>query len=309
MFYLAVVALFQVTYAINGRCRALVLGGGTDRGAFQAGAIAGLATYLPPGEASWDIVMGNGVGGFNGMFVAQTVIGEEQNLNSTLSNFWLNFKRSQIYKSWFGGRIIGYFFKTGLYNDYPLSQTIKEKFDGSFNRFFLIGVTDLYESKYYLLNSSYSTEKLLAAVRASLNNHGNFPVVNVDQHQFVSGEVMIPVDVSSALKYCRSLGYWNYQMTVDIVLVTNQKLKPFTPVGKNTFQMGLRYTEIVNYHNVFERIENTKTNFPHVTYRSMVVLPDDMNKGDVLPFIYETKKHLHNEYSAGFSAGKAAATQ
>jgi predicted patatin/cPLA2 family phospholipase len=306
MLYFAVVALFQVTEAINGRCRALVLGGGSDRGAFQAGAISGLITYLPQGEAMWDVVLGNGVGALNGMFVAQTLFGEEQSLNSTLSDFWLNFRRSQVYKSWWGGRMIGYFFKTGLYNDYPLSQTIKNRFDGTFDRFFLVGVTDLYESKYYLLNSSYSTDKLLGAVRASLNNHGNFPVVDIDQHQFVSGEVMFGVDVASAINYCQDLGYLNLHITVDIILVTNGKLAPFNAAGKNALEMGIRYFEIVNFHNVFERIENSKTNYKNVYFRTEIVLPEKISQKDAFPFSYDSKRHLYQEFSQGILAGKAA---
>jgi len=305
-FYLAFVVLIQAAYGINGRCRALVLGGGSDRGAFQAGAISGLATYLPPGEATWDLVLGNGVGAFNAFFVAQTSINQESTLNYTLSNFWLNFKRSQFYHPWFGGRLVGYFLKTGLYNDAPLKATIKSKFTGAFNRFLLVGVTDLHESKYYMLNSSQPTENLLLSIQASLNTHGNFPITNFGKYQFASGEIIFGVDLASAVYYCQGLGYRNSHITVDIAMVTNAKLKPFDPTGKNVLEMTQRYTEIVNYHNVFERIINAKGNFPGVLFRTQITMNDNILMKSTYPFSYESPKHLKTEFNEGILAAKSA---
>lgn len=305
-FYLALVTLIQVAYGVNGRCRALVLGGGSDRGAFQAGTISGLATYLPSGEAIWDVVLGNGVGAFNGYFVAQTVLGQESSLNYTLSNFWLNFKRTQFYHSWFGGRPVGYFLKTGLYNDAALKNTINSKFTGSFSRFFLVGLTDLYEAKYYMLNSSQPSSNMLLAVQASLNTHGNFPIINFGKYQFASGEIIFGVDIASAVEYCKKLGYSNKYITVDIAMVTNAKLSSFDPTGKNALEMTFRYTEIVNYHNVFERIINAKENFPGVLFRSQVPLDDSISMKSNYPFSYESKDHLRREFNDGILAAKKA---
>ena len=51
-------AVANISQAINGKCRALVLEGGGDMGAFEAGAIWGLVNGSDPSEITWDVVSG-----------------------------------------------------------------------------------------------------------------------------------------------------------------------------------------------------------------------------------------------------------
>lgn len=300
------IVLIQSTYAINGRCRALVLGGGSDRGAFQAGAIAGLITYLPEGEAMWDVVQGNGIGAFNALLVSQRGIGDESSLNTTLSNFWLSFRRSMVYKSWWGGRVTGYYFRNGLYNSSPLKYTINNVFDGSFNRHLLIGVTDLQNSLYKVMNTSFfSYETMLLGVEANFNSKGDFKVIDYQDSQYASGEIAFGIDVFSAIEYCRGLNYPDRYITVDMVLVNHAKLEPYDAKGKNTLQNYNRFGEIQNYHNVFERIVITKQNAPQVEYRTEIIMPSDIPNTSDYPFNYETKSNLKKMFNAGIQTVKA----
>lgn len=307
-FLIPFVVLIQTAYAINGRCRALVLGGGSDRGAFQAGAIAGLITYLPQGEAMWDVVQGNGIGALNALLVAQYGVGDEISVNTTLVDFWQGFKRSMIYKSWWGGRIVGYYWKNGLYNSSPIKYTLAKIFDGSFDRHILLGVTDLQKSIYKLMNTSYfSNDVMLMGVEANLNSEGDFAVVDYKDSQYASGEIAFGVDVYSAIEYCKKLNYPDRYITVDIILVTHAKLGPYDAKGKNTLQNYARFNEIQNYHNVFERITITKQNAKKVQFRTEIIMPDGIPNSSNYPFDYETKAaNLKKMIELGMSTAKAS---
>lgn len=305
--FIGIVALIHSAYAINGRCRALVLSGGSDRGAFQAGAISGLITYLPQGEAQWDVVLGTGIGALNAMFVGQQGIGAESSVNTTLYNFWTNFRRSQIYRSWFGGRVVGYYWRNGLYNSYPARKTIAEYFEGSFERTVLFGVVDLMNSDYKVMNNSrFTPDILLKGIEANLNSQGNFAVVDYQDSQYVSGDIAFGIDLGNAIEGCRRLNYLNDRyITVDIVLVNHAKLKSYDAKGKNTLQNWGRFQSIQNYHSVFERIKFTKEDSPLIRYRSTIVMPDNIPVDSDYPFDYEGKKsNLIKMFNLGIETAK-----
>lgn len=299
--------LYQSVTAVNGKCRALILSGGSDRGAFQAGAIVGLVNYLPEGEAMWDVVLGNGIGALNALLVSQTVIGEESNLNYTLSNFWLNFKRSMFYKSWWGGKFVGYYFKNGYYNSSPSKNTISRLFDGSFDRFIQIGVTDLENSDYKIMNSSYFTnDLLLTGVQANLNSFGDFGVIDYQESQYSSGAIAFEIDFFPAINYCKSLGYRDRDIKVHYVLINHAKLGPYDAKGKNSYHNRRRFDDIQAYNNVYERIRFTQMNSKVQTWIN-ITMPDHIPVSSKYPFDYESKsQNLASMFRSGIQAAKAS---
>lgn len=301
-FAIAILLIAHSANAINGRCRALVLGGGTDRGAFQAGAISGLISNLPYGEAQWDVVVGNGVGALNGLFVAVAPIGEELALNQTIYNWWISFKRKMIYKPWFGGKIVGYYKKTGLFNSAPLKETIGSIFDGNFDRFYAVGVTDLVSAKYFIANNTLGNELLLSAIEASFDDDGTFPFVPYKTYQFVSGDLVYPVDLASGINACIHLGYSARNIYVDTVMVTEAKLPAYTVPGKSALQNGIRALTIRKYQRVFLKIKNTHDDFPHVNFRTLIPLDAGTDVDTSYPYSYSGKKELEKEFRMGYNA-------
>lgn len=297
--------LYQSVLAVNGKCRALILSGGSDRGAFQAGAIVGLVNYLPEGEAMWDVVLGNGIGALNALLVSQTVIGEENNLNYTLSNFWLNFKRSMFYKSWWGGKFVGYHFKNGYYNSSPSKYTVSRIFDGSFDRFIQIGVTDLENSDYKIMNSSYFTNDImLMGVEANLNTFGDFGVIDYQNSQYSSGAIAFEIDFFPAIDYCKSLGYRERDIKVHYILINHAKLRPYDAKGKNSYENKRRFREIQDYNNVFERIRFTQMNSKVQTWVN-ITMPESIPVDSKYPFDYESNsKNLVSMFNSGIQAAK-----
>ena len=59
------------------RCLALVLKGGANRGAYEAGVLDSFIKYLPPEEVQYDVVSGVSVGALNSAFISLYPKGEE----------------------------------------------------------------------------------------------------------------------------------------------------------------------------------------------------------------------------------------
>lgn len=297
---LALTGLVWNAEAINGKCRGLVLGGGSDRGPFQAGAIAGLIEHLPAGEATWDVINTNGIGAINGLIIGQVPIGQESSIPASLTSFWYHFKKEHFYKSWFGGMLVGYYTKMGLYNNSPLQGTIKNMNKGGMNRFMSVGVVDLVTTNYYSANTTLEIELFLVAVEASLNDHGMFPYTEYKGHQFTSGDAAYPVDVDSAVNDCVKLGYTRSQIILDIVTVTGSTIDEIDPSKYNTIDNVLRYTKIVSYHNVVQRLNTAITDHPLVTFRSLIQLEGIKKFGTVDPYFFFPGE-IKAEYTKGYN--------
>ena len=300
-FVVALLGLILSVNAINGKCRALVLGGGTDKGAFQAGAVQALIGLLPPGEATWDVISANGIGALNAIIIGQQAIGNEVVAGNNLRNFWAKFHKSQLYHSWFGGLLVGYYKKSGLYNNAPMRDTFSKLITGPFQRFVAVGIVDLVSTNYYSANTTLSIDLFTAALEASFNDYGLFPFTQYKEYQFVSGDLAFPVDVDTAVNDCVTLGYTRSEIIVDIVAVTGATLNEIEPAGLNTLQLFARFEEIVAYHNIEERLANAVDNHPLVTFRTEIQMKAKDQIRKVLPYDYLTLE-IRKQFEAGFTA-------
>ena len=71
------------------KCRALVLSGGSNRGAWEAGVIWGLSHYsADPSEFAWDTVSGISAGAINTGGIATWATGTEVDMTEWLSGVW-----------------------------------------------------------------------------------------------------------------------------------------------------------------------------------------------------------------------------
>ena len=303
---IALAAVLSGVNAINGNCRALILGGGSDRGAFQAGALVGLIENLPAGEATWDVISANGVGAIHGLIASQYEIGNEVEMVSYLTKFWNTFHKSKIYKSWFGGHLVGYYKKTGFFNDAPLTQTIESLPNANFQRLLSVGITDLVTGYYYSVNSTVPSNLMLKAIVASFNDYAIFPVTEYStatrDFQFVSGDVVFPVDIQSAINSCFSLGYSQDQIIADIIMVTGENIDVANLQNYNTIEVVDRYFQVVAYHNIEEKIINAKNDYPGVNFRTEIQILGSQKISFLNPYDY-----LPGEISREFKKGVSAA--
>ena len=298
-------SLIVEIHAAGDTCNILALGGGSDKGAYQAGGIVGLIKYLPQGDAQWDVVTGTGIGAINGLIVSQTEIGSEAIAASTLTSFWTNFVTSQFYKSWIGGITVGYFYKTGLYDTAPMVKTISTHQSGPFKRFLGIGTTDLISGAYVFFNSTGQTSAAMGTgILASVAEAGTFPLVPYKTFKLVSGAVKATVDLLQGILACESMGYDESSIVIDVVLAAGKSLAQTDPSTYRSLNVLMRHLEISSADNQDYVIESAEYAYPSVNIRSVVLntakLPDPFD-----PYNY-TKAQLLEQLSIGEEDAKNA---
>lgn len=69
------------------KCKALVLEGGGDKGAYQVGALRGLVDNLPPKEVEYDVVTGVSIGAINAVGFSFFKKGDEDAASAWLSKY------------------------------------------------------------------------------------------------------------------------------------------------------------------------------------------------------------------------------
>lgn len=105
--------------------KALVLGGGGVKGAFELGVLKHLLCNL--GE-EYDIITGISVGALNGAFLAQYPKGQEQQAWQDLDKLWMDIKGNRsIYRPWYYGLLwkLPLLWKSSIYNSQPLQTLVR----------------------------------------------------------------------------------------------------------------------------------------------------------------------------------------
>ncbi len=88
------------------RCLGLVLKGGANKGAYEAGAIYALVMNLPPEDVMYDVVSGISVGALNAAHIASYPQGDEVAMSFEMIQLWTNLASNNLYNSWPHGGII-----------------------------------------------------------------------------------------------------------------------------------------------------------------------------------------------------------
>lgn len=289
------------------KCRALALAGGGDKGAYQAGVVAGLVSALPPGEAEYDVVTGVGCGALNAVLLATYALGTEASAASALTSFWEASTSSHFYQDWTRGLIEGILRKSGLYDSAPLLNTIeKATGTGTFHRQVVVGSTDLISGDFVTFDNYLSLSDLQKGVAGSFSMAGVFPVVSLDDLILMDGTIKFAVDILSAVTHCQDSGYSNFNIIVDIAMVSGATVTPINAANYKTLQVLVRLKEIFAYDAVMQVVNNAAKDFPGVTLRHVISpsgsMPDHHN-----PWPYDfSSSSLKEMINMGFSdAAKA----
>jgi predicted patatin/cPLA2 family phospholipase len=287
-------------YAINGKCRILAIGGGSERGAYEAGAIIGLINNLPAESVQWDVVTGVGVGALNALIVGSLPQGQEQNVTSKLNTFWSSFTYSAIYQDWIGGLITGLTLESGLYDSSPLKKTVTKLSPTKFQRWVGVGTTDLLTGSYVFFNSSGQTlANMQTGIYASASEPGILPIVKYSsgKYQLVSGSIKFSVDLLSGINACEQLGYSNANTIIHAVMGAGLKLKEVEAINYKTLQVTLRYLEIVAFDLFMQVLENAQHDFPDVNIEYTIYPSTHLNR-TLVPYDF-TPAELQQQLTLG----------
>lgn len=285
-------------YALNGNCRVLAIAGGTERGAYEAGAIIGLINNLPAGSAEYDVVTGVGIGAINAMIVASYPQGQEAAAATKLNSFWSSFTFGTLYKDWIGGYITGLLYESGIYDSSPLKSTIKGLTPKKFVRWLGVGATDLLSGSYVFFNSTGQTlANMETGIYASASDPGILPIVTFNKLQLVSGHVKFAVDILHAVNACYELGYKENEIIVHSILGAGLKIKQVEAINYKTLQVTMRYFEIAAFDSFMQVLENAQHDFPEINLQYTIYPSSELNR-TLYPYDF-TKAEITQQLSLG----------
>lgn len=292
MLSILTLGLVGLSYAaVTDKCRALVLGGGSDKGAFQGGAVAGLIDKLGS-EAAYDVVTGVGIGSINGLIVSRFAKGNETAAAAALDSFWSNFEASQFYNNWAGNVAQGYFLESGLYSSKPMKATIDNlfKLGPNFGRELIVSSTDLLSGNFTIFDTLLGDAAIKTGVLASAAMPGLLPTVKYAEYELSDGTIKYPVDIISAVTYCQEQGFADSDIIVDIVMSSGTYLKEVDASKYKTFQVLLRLAEIEAYDFTSLGIDVAYLQYPDVNYRTLIYPTDGMPELPILPYDYSPEE-------------------
>ncbi|KAG2374918.1 hypothetical protein C9374_010292 [Naegleria lovaniensis] len=200
-------------------CRALALGGGGDRGAYEAGVLKYLVENLPSEQVKYQVIGGISAGSINSVGFGQFPIGQERQALNFLLTHWTSLTASDVYKNWPLGIAEGFLFKTALFNTDPLHNFLTKNVNltgiRNSGRRILMGATNLNTNKYEQFDQY--TDDLVEATRASSAVPGVLEAVNMKGSLYVDGGAKYMTPVSDVIAECFKFTNASH-VNVDVVL-------------------------------------------------------------------------------------------
>jgi NTE family protein len=188
--------------------KALVLGGGGAKGAYQVGALRHL---LRDAATQYPIVTGTSVGALNGAYLAMFPLGQEPDAYDGLDRLWRGVNDRKVWRPWYHGllwmapvmlpRWLGG--RQSVYSTAPLRELVREHFDPAAvtrsGRILRIGAVDLGTGKRHTW-SEQDTDELEKAVLASSSFPFFFEPVRDGPHLFTDDGVREITPVECAIR-------------------------------------------------------------------------------------------------------------
>jgi len=285
LFQLALVFLATFSAAQSQKfCRALVLQGGGDKGAYEAGVLYGFVKNAKnPEDFQYDVVTGVSVGAINGMGIAQFEKGQEEEAVEFLVSGWRKTKRRDVFKSWTGGLLQGLFFKPGLFNSDPEFDYLRERIFTSPNkRNITVVATDFVTGEKVTFSEEDWAHDKEMAVNAAMFSSAVPVVFNYRNH---NGKTYIDggwsgegLDVEDAIFKCREHVDNDEQIIVDVLFANNVSFSDMDKNKFNTLQIHNRFKDIKSYVKATAAYLYSRDAFPRVQFRYVMIaskrLPD-----------------------------------
>lgn len=279
--------------------RALVLSGGSSRGAYQVGALHALAQH----GREWNTVHGISVGALNAAWISMFSPEQQKDNINGLIEVWKSIKSSDdIYQTWSTVKPINYMYsmwKGSLYSGAPLHKLLNKFFHkDSIRTPLTVGCCNLENSEYHVV-----TEKdpnIFDFVLASSHLPLVFEPININGILYVDGGIRHQIPIIEALK--------ERPDEIDVILtspISTRDRIPNTTNLRSAPRVALRASEIMSdqvylsdCYTVLKAIKtltNVKINLfvPSVcpTSNSMTFNPDEIANAILLGYI-ETKNKM-----------------
>jgi NTE family protein len=178
--------------------RALVLSGGSSKGAYHVGAINHLLGNL---QVEYDLLFGISVGAINSAFLSLFKIGEEVTASEELTRQWLSVDNNKIYKPWKVFGKLASLWKPSIFDSTPLQNWLKKDISRDriidSGRRILVGAVSLTSGNYKLFDKTHPN--FVDAIIASSSYPGLFLPTEIDGELYSDGGLKTQVPISEAI--------------------------------------------------------------------------------------------------------------
>jgi predicted acylesterase/phospholipase RssA len=253
--------------------RALVLGGGSALGAYEAGIIDEITENDP--DRHYDILTGISVGSINSGFLAQAKRGELREFSIKLNELWFGVEGNKdIYKKTIWG-VLRLAWETGVFNTEPLRELITANFDpqlvrdsGNVLRF---GCVDLLTGRY--VESTEHSDNLIDWMMASAALPFAFPTPHIGEGIYTDGGMRSPTAISAAI----DAGCEEIDLVLTSPLHYETRMTQLTADQmKNGLQLGLRLLDVMHDQTFIDALKmlnfcNKLADYGDPDYKKMTV--------------------------------------
>jgi NTE family protein len=262
--------------------RALVLSGGSFKGAYQAGAIKHLLGDL---KRDYGRFCGVSVGSLIAGFLAQFKEGDESNAAEKLCVLWKDLRMKDVYRRWFPfGRLHG-LWEPSIYNSKPLRKFIDKHIDWDLvirsGKELRVGAVSLDTGQAVMFDESF-TDKTGALLASS-----SFPVAFLPikiGESLTDGGVRDVTPLSAAI---------DDDIThVDVILCSQEKPK-LTPLkNPNAFDVLVRVVDLMSSEIIEGDLRHAIPKAEAKGVKVTIMRPDEPLLDDSLQFSEQDSERL-----------------
>lgn len=300
-----IVSTFTVAIHADQICRALVLEGGGDKGAYQAGALSQMFAMIPQ-DIQYDVISGVSVGALNAAGLSMFAKGDEGNMTSFILDIWRNIKASDVYQDWSGGIIDGILFRPSIYDTSPLNDFLHQKFTRPIQRKITIGTCNANNGSFVRFDESLSHEDIITAVRCSSAMPILFPYIEFQGETYIDGGSVLNLDVGGAIERCREITDNDTNIIVDVILCTGAFLNVVDQSKDTTLQMLDRYLQIDSFSNSLDDLLHAKDDYSYIDFRYIIMPSSPLPSGEI-PLGFNSQQ-IEEMISLGMSDAKNVIT-
>ena len=246
-------------------CRALVMSGGANKGAYEAGVLHGLSHLLNGSDAHYDVVSGVSAGALNSAGVAMFPPNKPIEMSEWLVGFWRKVSTDMIYQSWPGGFEEGFYNESGIFDSSPLYNTLVEtmaELGGVIQRKIVVAAVDVENGDYVTYTElNTSPEEFPRAALASSSIPFVFPNQQIGGRVLMDGGTVWNTNIASAIDRCRETVGRDEDITMDIIICDDDKLSTINATG-NTISNFLRYWSVSGFNKALSDVSEMRRAFP-----------------------------------------------
>jgi predicted acylesterase/phospholipase RssA len=289
--FILVVMLLALALAKPDKCRILSFSSGTEKVAYQVGALKALIENLDPKDVEYNVISGVSFGAFNAAIASVHKVGEEKAMIEELYSIWKDSEQITAYQNWWFGPFQGAFFKGGLYDNSPWEDYLKRTLDGrDTTKMITLGAVDVISGEYKDLSDIRGDVLLQDAVFAATAVNVFFPPVHKFETDWFDGSGVWPIEVIGPIKRCEQMGYKEKDIVVDILMTNSYELPARDAENDKTIPSVLRYLEISDFYSSVNGLARAIAGFKDINFRYCINPGKKHLATNWFPFDFNQKK-------------------